>query len=129
MSGAWLASFASHLVDDETFERVVSPAIADLQLEAADGRFLTRARGYAGVWRAIAGGWCVSVERDLRTLREDAWILAGVSLIQAAYYVSMLMVALAGLGTARAMLSGLVVATLSTTVTLLVFWPSRRRQG
>jgi hypothetical protein len=37
MSGSWIAAIAGRLLRKSTFERLVSPAIADLQLEASNG--------------------------------------------------------------------------------------------
>jgi hypothetical protein len=48
MAGSWLASLGKALARPETFEKPVSPAIADLQREAARG-VIARARHYVAL--------------------------------------------------------------------------------
>jgi len=52
MRGDWLTSLARRLTRPGTFERLVSPAIADLQSEAS-GNFLIGARHYIAIWAVL----------------------------------------------------------------------------
>jgi hypothetical protein len=61
MTGVWLTSLARRILRDETFERLVSPAIADLQCEAAEGPAI-RLRHYA----ALASVLACAMLRDFR---------------------------------------------------------------
>lgn len=74
------------LVGEDVFDSVVSPAIADLQFESPSGNPLTLARGYLGVWRAIAGGIGRDIGGDLRLLSGDTATLAALVLVQVGYY-------------------------------------------
>ena len=95
MTGSWLALLAGRLLHDDIDSLIVSPAIADLQFEAATSRW-RRARGYAGVWRALGGALlfqAVSGVQALRAddarlmaLRYDAFMVAGILLVQVVYY-------------------------------------------
>lgn len=61
MPGVWIARVVSRLTRPDTFDRLVSPAIADLQAEAGQG-WLQRLRHYA----ALAAVLICAVFRDLR---------------------------------------------------------------
>lgn len=61
MAGSWLASLGKALTRPETFEKLVSPAIADLQREAPGG-MVARARHYV----ALAAVMTCAVARDFR---------------------------------------------------------------
>jgi hypothetical protein len=54
--GAWLRRFAERTFDPETLDRVLLPAIADLQHECGDGSasWISRVRAYWGLWKTIA---------------------------------------------------------------------------
>lgn len=53
--GSWLHRFAEQTFDRDTLDRVVLPAIADLQHECAEDASLgVCVRAYLGVWKAIA---------------------------------------------------------------------------
>lgn len=65
MIGDRLNGIACRLVREETWTKVVAPAIADLQHEAPRGRGW-RVRGYIGVWRAVAGGVADEFAADWR---------------------------------------------------------------
>jgi hypothetical protein len=71
--GTWLAAAARRLLRRDTFETMVSPAIADLQCEA-DRDLHTRTRHYAAIGMVLA--W--ALVKDLRTdgaaaFTMDAW--------------------------------------------------------
>jgi hypothetical protein len=83
--GTWMIRIGHVLVGEDVFDSVVSPAIADLQFEAPAGGFAS-ARGYLGVWRAIAGGVGRDIGGDLRLLTGDTATLAGLVLVQVGYY-------------------------------------------
>jgi hypothetical protein len=61
MPGIWMTRIARQLTRPDTFERLVSPAIADLQTEAAQGG-LRRLRHYAALTMVLA----CAVLRDFR---------------------------------------------------------------
>lgn len=61
MPGYWLTAIARRLTRRDTFERLVSPAIADLQREAARG-VMARARHYV----AFAAVFACALARDFR---------------------------------------------------------------
>jgi hypothetical protein len=56
MPGAWLRRFAERTFDRETLERVLLPAIADLQHECGEGpsSWFSRVRAYWGLWKTMA---------------------------------------------------------------------------
>jgi hypothetical protein len=95
MTGSWIASLAARLLHDDIDALIVSPAIADLQFEA-DPSLWRRARGYAGVWRAIGGALLFQAASGVQALRADdarlialrydASMVAGILLVQVVYY-------------------------------------------
>jgi hypothetical protein len=131
--GGWLTAAARRLFHEETFELVVSPAIADFQFEPAS------ARGYVAVSAAFAGAACRDFAADVRTLSGDAGTLGGLVFMQACYYTCLLML-MSGLMTSgvsavervqripgsAAIVFVLLIAGLSTVPTLFCFWPARR---
>ncbi len=53
--GNWLRTFAGRIYDQDTLDRVVLPAIADLQHECVDDApVAVRLRAYVGVWKTMA---------------------------------------------------------------------------
>ncbi|HVZ21011.1 MAG TPA: hypothetical protein VG871_08115 [Vicinamibacterales bacterium] len=84
--GTLMIRIGQRLVGGDIFDAVVAPAIADLQFEAASAGLLACARGYAGVWRAIAGGITRDIGGDLRLLTGDTTTLAALVLVQVGYY-------------------------------------------
>jgi hypothetical protein len=138
MPGLWLTRLAHRLLHDDTFEIIVSPAIADLQFEVAAGR--ASLRSYAGVWAALAGALAHDFGGDVHTMLDDAPMLASLVCIQACYYTSLLVIGGSIVTNARleqfvpapggfvAALAAVLVATaaLSVVPTLLCFWPERR---
>jgi hypothetical protein len=137
-AGAWLISLARRVLHDDTFEMMVSPAIADLQFEAAAGH--ARSQSYLGVWTALAGALAHDFDGDVRTLADDASTLASLVCIQACYYTALVLFggALATKGAFEPWLGApggfvaalatifVLMAAISTIPTLLCFWPDRR---
>ena len=138
MYGLWLTGVARRLLDEDTFQLIVSPAIADLQFEAPTCGVIGRARAYIAVGVALAGAIGHDLLVDLRLLHEDAPMLIRVVLMQVAYYSCMLTLPFAGMtagelverllnGSGPALAAGiLAVVGLSSIPTLLCFWPARR---
>lgn len=126
MAGAWFATFARRIIHAETFEFVVAPAIADLQVEASGAGYLVKTRGYLGVWMALWGALCSDVVGDARVVGADTGILAGLAFMQTSYYAGMLMLALESLTIREALVILLGLLAVSLIVTLLCFWPARR---
>ena len=138
MRGDWLAMIRGVLHAD-TFDAIVSPAIADLQFESSSAGWVRSARGYAGVYVAIAGAVGVDLAGDLRALSGDAGTLSRLVLMQTCYYTCLLTL-MSGLTTgghtarrafdqasgSAALAVAVVVVGLSTIPTLLCFWPARR---
>ena len=137
MPGEWLAQIARRYLHGDTFALIVSPAIADMQFECPAG-YLLRARHYVAIWRAMAGGLSCDLVADVRSLRDDLSTLATLVLLQASYYVFLLLL-LSGFGTgtvssrypdeAAAMrtigyVAGIVLFCLIPTA--VCFWPPRR---
>ena len=94
MTGMWLQKVAERLLRPETFSLVMAPAIADLQIEDADGH-LARARGYLAVWRVLAVALLIDMRADValpwtRGAVRNAWmpaLFAGVSVACASIWV------------------------------------------
>ena len=137
MTGSWIARIGHRLLHRETFTMMVSPAIADLQFEAAT-RGMARPCDYCGIVRALAGAFWCDLSGDLLTLRSDVDMLALLTLLQTTYYTFML-VLLSGFGTARpssiemdaamvtralSYVGGVGIACLVTS--FACFWPPRR---
>jgi hypothetical protein len=126
--GTWLARIARHVFHDGTFDLMVSPAIADLQLEAKGG-MSTTARGYVAVSRALAGAVFYDLFNDLRSLREDASDLLQVVAMQVSYYAAMTTLIGGGgfgrLSSEAILILILVILCLSLIPALLCFWPAR----
>ena len=64
LTGSWLTAAAARLLRDETHRMIITPAIADLQIEEADGH-LARARGYLAVWRVLAVALLIDLRADV----------------------------------------------------------------
>jgi hypothetical protein len=131
--GAWLTSLARPVFHRDTFELIVSPAIADLQFEPPS------AGGYAAVWLALAGAACRDLRSDLGVLSGEAGTLGGLVVMQACYYTCLLTLmsglttsgltaidAFARMSSGAAIFFAALIAGLSTAPTLLCFWPARR---
>ncbi|MBI4263068.1 MAG: hypothetical protein HY657_01715 [Acidobacteria bacterium] len=53
--GTRVAELAARILRAETFTLIVSPAVADLQIEAPTAGWPQRLRGHVAVWRAFCG--------------------------------------------------------------------------
>jgi hypothetical protein len=121
----WLIRIAGRVFHEETFELIVSPAIADLQLEAVAGTSAT-ARGYVAVSRALVGALCHDLFHDLRSLRDDASDLLRVVAMQVSYYAMMMtLIGGEGLSGAAILFLFFVILCGSLMSALLCFWPPR----
>lgn len=137
-SGAWLAAVTRRLLHGDTFDLIVSPAIADLQFEVPGGGPAAQVRGYVAVWVALAGALWYDFDTDLQVVLDDVVTLLALFAIQASYYACMLTLLVAGMTTeqvfahlargvspiAVVVIAGLFAA--SAIPTLLCFWPARR---
>jgi len=136
-TGTWFARIGGRVLHADTFALMLSPAIADLQFEAAT-RTVARPDAYCAVLRAFAGALWFDLSGDLLTLSDDLSAIGVLTAVQACYY-SFMLVLLSGLGTDR--LSTLVVRdglvtrvfwyVLAIGVACVVtssacFWPPRR---
>ena len=131
--GDWLTSLARPLFHRETFELVVSPAIADLQFEPRS------ARSYVAVWIAVGGAVWRDLRSDVRILSDDVGTLGALVVMQACYYTCLLTL-MSGLTTSgltavdafervsggAALFFAALITGLSVVPTLLCFWPARR---
>ena len=73
MPGIWMSRVARRLTRPDTFERLVSPAIADLQAEAAQG-WLQRLRHYAALTMVLGCAVVRDFRLDLSTAFDaDSW--------------------------------------------------------
>lgn len=126
MPGGWLVRFLPRLVHDVTFEAIVSPAIADLQFESAIG-WHARVRGYAAVWRAVAGGICRDLCLDARHMVDEAALLGRLACIQAGYQCFILTLVMDSMSALSSVILVLGVFVVSWVGTLLCFWPARER--
>jgi len=137
MPGSWMARVGLRLLHRDTFEMMLSPAIADFQFETTTRR-TARLAGYCALLRTLVGALWFDVSSDLLALKSDADMIALLTLLQTSYYTFML-VLLSGLGTgtlaALEMDSALVIRALSYVAGVSVaclltssacFWPPRR---
>jgi hypothetical protein len=137
MPGNWVARVGLRLLHRDTFEMMLSPAIADLQFETM-ARSAARPGDYCAVFRALLGALWFDLSSDLLALKSDAETIALLTLLQTSYYTFML-VLLSGLGTgtlaAFEMDSDLVTRALSYVAGVSIaclltssacFWPPRR---
>ncbi len=137
MPAGWIARVGRRLLHRDTFEMVLSPAIADFQFETAT-RSVARPGDYHAIFRALFGALWFDLSSDLLALKSDAGMIALLTLLQTSYYTFML-VLLSGLGTgtlaAFEMDSDVVTRALSYVVGVSVaclltssacFWPPRR---
>jgi len=137
MPGSWIVRVGLKVLHRDTFEMILSPAIADLQFETT-ARSAARPGDYCAVFRALCGALWFDMSSDLLALKGDANMIALLTLLQTSYYTFML-VLLSGLGTgtlaaieidndlvARALsyVAGVSVACLLTSS--VCFWPPRR---
>ena len=82
MTGNWIALVARRLIREHTFDRTVSPAIADLQFEASDRSRVQRLIGYVSIYRAVIGALAIDIGEDLtrafNRARSSAWGAAAI---------------------------------------------------
>jgi hypothetical protein len=64
MSGEWLVLIGRAIVSRETFERLIAPSIADLQVESHHG-LLLRWRHYLGILNVMIHALCQDLRRDI----------------------------------------------------------------
>lgn len=129
--GAWLTPVARAILHRDSFDLMVSPAIADLQVDPGMA-------AYAAVWTSLAGALADDVAGDLRLVLEDIEMLLTLVLIQACYYAGMLLLLVVDMDARELwssvvsgpapmlVLTALLVAAISIVPTVLCFWPSRR---
>jgi hypothetical protein len=129
MTGDRLSSAARSFLHYDTYQLVVSPAIADLQFETPVSDANGVVRAYAAVWVAIVGALFIDLEHDVRVVLDDGPRLMWLSLMQAAYYVAMMSLLLDSLNasTSATLIGALLV--ISTVSTAALFWPTRRRDA
>ena len=149
MPGTRLAIVSSRLLRVETFDLMVSPAIADLQFEAPTAGRVRRLQSYMGVWRAFRGALCQDIALTLRApfvdearrsaLQSNVLTFAGLTLFQACYYAAMLTLAFSEWSDLRAWIDAVLLRAsvldllILGSVTLLLpalpvvacFWPGR----
>jgi hypothetical protein len=130
-TGRWLIAVSRALLHHDTFDRMVAPAIADLQ-------FRTNVTGYAAAVNSLLHGIADDLLIDVRIVCEDIGVLIGLVVIQACYYSGMLLLLAADMrsdeildrlahGAAPQLIVTIVcVLLLSALPTLFCFWPSRR---
>jgi len=131
MAGDGLIRVARSVLHEDTFELMVAPAIADLQIDATPA-------AYAAAWSSLAGACAEDFWLDVRAVAEDAAMLGVLMGIQASYYACMLMLLAAHISVTDAvgmLLSGpgqpfllavSLLVTVSAVPTLVCFWPPRR---
>lgn len=129
MVGRRLEARLSRLVHGRTFERVVAPAIADLQFEAASGRALALLSGYWSVFRALAGGLALDLRTDVRDLAAEASLLGKLACVQVASQGFPLALALEGMSVTTAVLLGIGMFVVSLGGMLVCFWPPRDKHS
>ena len=134
MRGAWLTRLGEWFLDEETFNLVLSPAIADLQFESAAAGLAVSILGYIGVWKALAGAVWRDTCGDVLLILEDAPMLSWLIALQVAYYAGLLMLLSSVISShspgapsvETALILTILILGLSTASTVLLFWPARR---
>lgn len=136
MAGTWLSRIGRRVLHAESFALMLSPAIADLQLESMDSPFVAPLH-YVAVLRAFAGALWFDVSGDLLVMRDDLPMIGVLTAIQASYYTFML-VLLSGFGAGRPLqmqiddgvmvrglcfVAGIALASIATSSAC--FWPPR----
>jgi hypothetical protein len=131
MRGEWLIRLGKALLHEDTFELMVAPAIADLQVDGTTA-------AYVAVWYSLTCAWWTDFDGDVRLVFDDAGMLGGLVAIQASYYSGMLLLLAAGMSARDAIIAVLsgdspqfvaalsLILIASTVPTLLCFWPPRR---
>ena len=140
MPGTWLSWIGQRTLHAESFVLMLSPAIADLQFEAAASRVATPLRYYPAL-RAFAGALWFDICGDLLSMRDDLSMIGVLTAIQGSYYTFML-VLLSGFGAGRPLqmqlddgvaVRGMGYVAAITVASILTssacFWPARRTGG
>jgi len=137
MRGTWLCRLGRRALHAESFELILSPAIADLQFETA-GSPSARPQHYCAVLRAFAAALWFDICGDVFAMRNDVSMIGVLTAIQSSYYAFML-VLLSGFGTSRVAqmqfdesvtvrgigyFAGIAVTSILTSSAC--FWPPRR---
>jgi hypothetical protein len=83
VSGDWIALVARCVIREHTYDRTVSPAIADLHFEASTRFRMQRLLGYVSIYRAVFGALAIDIGEDLsrafnRDARSSAWRAAAI---------------------------------------------------
>lgn len=125
MVGRRLEQQLSRLVHGRTFDRVIAPAIADLQFEAASGNALARLAGYWSVFRALVGGLALDLRSDVRDLAAEASLLGKLACVQVASQGFPLALALDGMSVTAGVLVAIGIFMVSLGGMLICFWPPR----
>jgi hypothetical protein len=128
MPGDWLTRVTRRLLHDDTFELVVSPAIADLQFES-HAMAAPPLRSYLAVWIALAGALLLDLDHDVRDVIDEGTTFATLALVQSSYYLAMLTLVFDGMSRSASLTLALCVIGASTMSTTALFWPDRRRHA
>ena len=117
-----VVAFADRFLSERTYLLIVAPALADLQLANAAGRF-SHVSNRAAVIRAVAGG-----------LREEIAGASGsfilLTLVPISYFLTMLVLCLdffTSLTGATVVAALAIVSVMSMAPVIICFWPERRR--
>lgn len=125
MVGQRLEQKLSRLVHGRTYERVVAPAIADLQFEAPSASAWSRVEGYWAVCRALAGGVALDLRSDIRDLAGEASLLGKLACLQVASQGFPLALALDRMSVIHGVLLAVGIFVMSLGGMLICFWPPR----
>jgi hypothetical protein len=128
MPGDWLVLVTRRLLHDDTFELVVSPAIADLQFESRPAG-TPPLSAYLAVWLTLAGALLLDLDRDVRDVIDQGTTFASLALVQTSYYLGMLALVFDGMSRSASLTLVLCVVAASTMSTTALFWPDRRRHA
>lgn len=112
-------AFADRFLSDRSFELIVAPALADLHYDGGDapGR---RAMNRLAVIRAVAGGLCTDLGRELGSFCQ-------LALLPMSYYFAILFLCADIFPSASSFLTAVSLAVLVSLVLVGVcFWPARR---
>jgi hypothetical protein len=131
VTGDFLARVMRRFLHEDTFELIVSPAIADLQHTP------TRT-AYLAVWSSFLGALGNDVSGDVGYVLEDLGLMIGLVAMQTCYYCGMLLVLVANVpadqmlgrlanGAGPLVAAAVIGVILASSIpTLLCFWPPRR---
>lgn len=127
MRGLRATRIGRRLLREQTFELMVSPAIADLQFES--DRAGVRPAAYSAVAAGLVGGFVEDMRLDLAELATDLPGLLQIVAVQTCYYTTMLTLiggaAFKQLSGPHFLFLGTLILSLSTVSTLVCYWPKR----